>query len=72
MIENVPICNAKDFGILLKGNEKLMKISSRELKKSEQHFSNVPPVSSSSSSKDELEEGETEYRERNQVAFNES
>ena len=38
VIENVPICKVKEFGILLKGNETLTKGSSRVVTKAEQHF----------------------------------
>lgn len=35
VIENVPICNAKEFQILRKGNEKPTKGSNREVTRSE-------------------------------------
>lgn len=66
VMENVPICNAKAFGILLKGNKKLTKGSSREVTTSEEHFLNAP---SDRGVKDRLDEDETGYRERNQVAL---
>lgn len=60
VIENVPICNAKEFQILCKGNEKPTKGSNREVTRSEQHFLNAP---SNSGVKDGLEEEETGERE---------
>lgn len=41
VIQNVPICNAKEFGILLKGHEKPTKGSRMEVAKPEQHFLNA-------------------------------
>lgn len=38
VIENVPFCNVKEFGILLKGNEILTKGSSRDVTTAGQHF----------------------------------
>lgn len=42
VIENVPFCNVKDFGILLKGNETLTKVSSKDGTTAGQHFFNAP------------------------------
>lgn len=69
MIQNVPICNAKELGILLKGHEKPTKGSRMEVAKPEQHFLNAL---CGRSAKDRLEEGETRYGESNLVALGES
>lgn len=63
------ICNAKEFCIFLKSNEKLTKVSNRRLIKSEQHCMNAP---SDKGTKDGLEQGEIGYRESNEVALSES
>lgn len=68
MIENIPFCNVKDFGILLKGNEILTKGSSRDVTTAGQHFFFNAP--SDNAAKNGLECIRLDrYRENNQVAL---
>lgn len=60
VIENVFICNVKEFQIFCKGNEKLIKGLNREVIRLEQYFLNV---FFNSGVKDGLEEEEIGERE---------